>query len=257
MQKQADRRAKNRARAWGDALRIGLGVGGLGLATGTGVGLMNLIRDERRRREREDRALKDFVGSRPDVVDVPVSREEAERLRQRGVGVKTAATNAVRRWGGAGLLSALMGYTGWRAGRGMTYGARASAQKQRNEDLRRRIQHLLEDDPDERDLKLAAYMDAAVDTCLPLPAKTQEKRASAVRSLGNFLLFSLGAGAGVSAIGAVRGATANPYARRAQDLRAHRPATFGGRQGVTLRPVLREDEEDRRPGSPAEQARGG
>lgn len=195
-------------------------------------------------------------------VDIELTPEEAEEMRaagydvasmskQAGIGdwIADAATS-VGKPIGTGFGAAVGAYMGWQGASAIYDYLRKRKAKQRNQRLRDRITSLLDEKPEDQDLKLAACLEAGTDNFV--------KEAG----LGDLLLGSLGVGLGVSAISGWRGIRGhNKNVDNIKKLKSYlaerdRMAQLGA--GLYFRPVVRKDEEEEADrehrGSPAQQA---
>lgn len=246
------------ATTFGDALAATGYAGAAGLTAGVGIqAVKELLR--RRNVRRQPSHDRHQLASIP----VEVDEEEAEKLRRRGVAVKMAvkqaaqetstqawlrslANTALKNIGiGAGAVAG--GYVGWQGAGHLLDRSAKRSQKARNERMRRRIKNLLDEDPEEQDVKFAAYMQAGVDNLL--------LKEGAVGSVAALLTMALGAGATTSMISGAHNAI---NSRRDPNVKAistylerERPAA---RQPLRLQPVLRrrqDEDEDEPVGGPA------
>lgn len=252
----SEKQQEKRATTLGDAA---LAVGGSAVVGGAGAFAVQAVRNALRRRSQGGIKRQSPPPRSSRSVPVEVTPEEAEELERQGVKVKLARSenywqafgrhvgNNALKWVGGGAALAAGGYGGWQLGRLAFGGLERRAQKQRNRRMRERIRSLLDEEEEDQDQKLAAYLRAGVDHYL-------HKRASVLGLTGG----ALGIAGVASLISASHRAapTADPKVKSMKQWvqRERKPQLSQLRLQPVLRVSKREDEEEEEAGGPSDQA---
>lgn len=241
-----------------------------GLALGAGGRLTKNVLDLMRRSPTESPV--DVSTDTEPVTQIPVaiSPEEAKALEQKGIKVRRVTKTAVSFAGGAGLGALATGaaYGGWTLADKLINSIRKRQAKGDVEDVRNRLEGLLDATPDDRDVQLATQMKRGEDATVEY---IKSASVAAVADWGAGTLFGAGTGAAagagltLAAIAAYNKAKKNSiYSEKARALRgllSKRPTETAF---LAMEPVLvergarasdiAEDAPGLRTGSPAQAA---
>jgi len=238
-----------------------------GLALGAGGRLVKNLFDMGRP-EDEPAGVK-LPGRQLDVAEVPVDvdEEEARRLLRQGIAVRPKlAAEVTTRPGGSdmggaltlGLLGTGSAMGGWYLADKLVDKFRRQAAKQDVGRVRRRIERLLDDDPEEEDEPVYGYMKAAEDAFFTQSPEMQ-KTALGLSDLWWMLPMGVGGGALINAVaGFQESRRQNPHIAKAKQLKNYLRNRATKRPRVSMVPVLRmkeeeEEEEEERQVAPVEE----
>lgn len=135
-------------------------------------------------------------------VPIEVTPEQAEKLRRKGIKVKEVMSKAAavkvspNFWGGMGLgaLGTGAAVGGWNVVDWLVDKTRKAAIESDIENVRQRIQRVIDDEPEEEDERTHAYMKAAEDKFFSMKDEQQEmlKEADVIDFIGNLIPWQLG-----------------------------------------------------------------
>jgi hypothetical protein len=139
--------------------------GGTGALAGVGARLVKQLADIARKRDMETAVPVKTPVAPVTEIPVEISPQEAETLERKGVKVKRKLASFGGAVSGVGLgaLATLSAYGGWKGLDALVNKSRIQSEKEKLQRSRKRVEALLNQEPEPQDIKIAAAMAAAED----------------------------------------------------------------------------------------------